>query len=185
MIEKEVIDKVSSVHRFSGTHLLQAESIADHSLEMALLCSNFSELVPESNRTELCYRCVIHDLEEVLTTDIPRPIKHYSPEVKRAIDEAGKGMLAEATSEEFANEVFSAKDLNDINGYLVAVADRIQCFMKMRREVEVYGNNALKRDFEAFKVSVFDIIREVRENSLLSESSRNNLSSYLNKLIIN
>jgi len=185
MISNNIISKVAATKRFSGTHLLQEESIADHSVEMALLCINFSELVPESDVKEMCYRCLIHDLEETLTTDVPRTIKYHDPEIKRLIDKAGHEMLTEETDIEFANSASNAKDPEDVNGYLVAIADRIQCFIKMRREVEIYGNKTLKSDFEEFKWTVHDVIHGIKEKSFISDQSKKNLIGYLNKLIIN
>lgn len=185
MISNTIIDKVAATKRFSGTHLLQEESIADHSVEMALLCINFSELVPESDVKEMCYRCLIHDLEETLTTDVPRTIKYHNPEIKKLIDIAGQEMLTEEAGSEFAELATTAKDPNDINGYLVGIADRIQCFVKMRREVEIYGNKTLKSDFEEFKWTVHEVIQSIKEKTFIPDQSKKNLIGYLNKLIIN
>ena len=55
----------------------------------------------------------------------------------------------------------------------------------MRREVELYGNNSLKCDFEAFKSNIFYLLQEVDRYEFMAKSSKENLKSYLNKLIIN
>lgn len=185
MINEKLIGTFSSIKRFSGTFLFQDENVPTHSVEMALLCINFSELVPESDKKEMAYRCVIHDFEETITSDIPRPIKHKNPDIKRLIDEAGFEMLVEKSNKEFAEEVFSAKDTNDINGFLVHIADRFQCFLKMSREVDNYGNHELRHDLEVFRRNIIYLTDEVKEFSLISEESRKRLSKYLNDLITN
>lgn len=185
MIDQSLIDNFPSVGRFSGSTLLQAESVPDHSVQMALLCINFSELCPESDRRDMCYRCIIHDFEESITSDVVRPLKHYNEEVKTAIDNAGKHLLKEATDEEFCEEVFSAKDIENVNGFLVHIADKLQCFMKIRREVELLGNRTLKRDFEVFKSTVYQLVSEVANYQNISKDSRDKLSIYINNLIIN
>lgn len=185
MINEKLIGTFSSIKRFSGTFLFQDENVPTHSIEMALLCINFSELVPEADKKDMCYRCIIHDFEEVITSDIPRPIKHKNPEIKRLIDEAGFEMLAERSNEEFAKEVFSAKDKSDINGFLVHIADRFQCFLKMSREVENCGNCELKHDLEVFRRDIIYLVDEVNNYELMSQESRVKLSNYLNNLITN
>lgn len=185
MIDIKVIENFASVHRFSGSFLFQSETVPDHSVEMALLCINFSELVPESDKKDLCYRCVIHDLEESITSDIPRPLKHACPELKELIDNTAYKLLTVAGDEDLVNKVKHAKSFDNINGFLVHIADRIQCFLKMRREVELYGNNSLKCDFEAFKSNIFYLLQEVDNYEGMTNSSKENLKSYLNKLIIN
>jgi len=92
-------------------------------------------------------------------------------------------MLSEETSEEFANEVFHAKDKEDINGFLVYLADRIQCFLKMTREVEEYGNRQLKHDLEVFKSNIYNLSDEIDTYDKISQKSKKNLKDYLNNLI--
>lgn len=185
MIDKDLILKFSAVQRFSGSFVFQSESVPDHSVQMALLCCNFSELVEESDKFEMCYRCLIHDFEETITSDIVRPIKHHSPEIKKLIDKAGFDLLSENSSPEFAREVFDAKNSNNINGFLVEIADKIQCFLKMRMEVEILGNKTLKRDFENFKLSVHYYLDLINNCDLMSDNSKINLAEYINNLIIN
>lgn len=185
MIDIKVIENFVSVHRFSGSFLFQSETVPDHSVEMALLCINFSELVPESDKKDLCYRCVIHDLEESLSSDVPRPLKWACPELKELIDNTAYKLLESSSDEELVSEVKTAKSFDNVNGFLVHIADRVQCFLKMRREVELYGNNSLKCDFEAFKSNIFYLLQEVGRYEFMAKSSKENLKSYLNKLIIN
>jgi len=183
MINKNLISRFSSITRFSGSFLFQQETVPDHCSEMALLCINFSELVPESNVRDMCYRCVIHDLEEVLTTDITRHIKYHDPKIKELIDKAGFEMLSDETSSEFAYQVFHAKDHDTIEGFLVYLADRIQCFLKMTREVEEYGNRQLKRDLEVFKSNIYLLFNEIDGYDKIADQSKKNLKDYLNILI--
>jgi 5'-deoxynucleotidase YfbR-like HD superfamily hydrolase len=185
MIELNLIQSFASIGRFSGSFLFCPENVPTHSVEMALLCINFSELAPESDKKEMVYRCVIHDFEESITSDIVRTIKHRNPKIKEEIDKVGFDLLKENSSEEFAKEVFTAKDVSDVNGFLVHIADRLQCFLKMSREVELFGNRSLKSDLETFKYSVYDLKKEVLGYEYLTIESRNRISDYINDLITN
>lgn len=183
MINQKLIENFSSVHRFSGSFLFQPESVPDHSVQMALICINFSELVPESSKSEMCYRCVIHDFEETITSDIVRPIKHHNEQIKVLIDRAGYELLAEGSSKDFADSVFNAKNIDDVNGFLVHLADKIQCFLKMSHEVETLGNRSLKHDFENFKNNIFYLFEEITESQVMTQESKDRLSKYIHKLI--
>lgn len=183
MISNKIIQKFSNQMRFSGNHLDIPESVPDHSVEMALLCINISELVPESDKRDMCYRCVIHDLEEALTSDIPRPIKHRSPEIKRLVDEAAKEMLVEESSELFTEEVFSAKDKGNVNGFIVHIADRLQCYLKMCREVMIYGNKSLEEDLDDFKLVIYELLDEIDRCEVMSLESRKKFKSFTANII--
>lgn len=185
MIDINLIQSFASIGRFSGSFLFCPENVPTHSIEMALLCINFSELAPEADKKDMVYRCVVHDFEESITSDIVRTIKHRNPKIKEEIDRVGYELLSENSSKEFADEVFNAKDISDINGFLVHIADRLQCFLKMSREVELFGNRSLKSDLETFKYSVYGLKKEVLDYEHLTKESRNRLSDYINDLITN
>lgn len=183
MIHRRIIDKISDIHRFSGNFLFKQESLPDHEVEMALLCINFSYLAPESDKKEMCYRCLVHDLEESITSDIPRPIKHRSQELKDLIDKTAYEMFSEYASQELTEEVVHAKDFDNINGFLVHIADRVQCFMKMAREVEHFGNQSLRVDFLEFKTdNLPELTEEIKSYAGLSDQSKNQLIAYIKEI---
>lgn len=183
-ISSKVLNKISSIHRFNGTYLFQPETLPDHCTEMALLCINFSKLVDESDVKDMCYRCMVHDLEESISSDVPRTLKHQSEELKELVDKTAYELLAKECSEEILNDVKNAKNKTNVNGFLVHIADRIQCFMKMSREVENYGNRVLKSDFEFFKSCIHELFSEIKQSETMSEASKKNLIEYIQKIII-
>lgn len=183
MISPKIIRSIENIDRFSGSHLSITENIMSHSGEMALLCINFSYLVKESDVKEMCYRCIIHDLEESVACDVPRPLKHYSKDTKLAIDYAANQLLSEEVDSELMTEIINAKDTNNVNGLLVHMADRIQCLLKMSREVHLYGNRSLARDLEKFKSEIHRMIDNDLNTEILSEESIKNLSNYMKELV--
>jgi len=177
-----IISKFSSIYRFSGSFLFKNESVPDHSVEMALLCINFSKLVPESDKKEMCYRCIIHDLEESITSDVPRPLKYSSNKLKELIDDTAKNLLSKYCSEELVTEVFNSKSMDNINGFLVHLADRIQCYLKIKREVEQFGNKSLLTDLNNLSYLPNDLINEITDINLMTENSKSRLINYIEKL---
>lgn len=183
MLDLYLIQNISNIERFSGNFLFQKENIATHSLEMALLCINFGELVEESSIQELCYRCTIHDLEESISSDVPRPLKWANPELKRLIDETSYQLLSKKVDEKLLNDIKNSKDLTDVNGYLVALADRVQCFMKMSKEVKFYGNKSLEKDLIDFNETIYSWMRDIESKTFMSDKSKINLINYLKQIL--
>lgn len=182
MINLDLIIKASYIKRFSGNFICQDENIMSHSAEMALLCINFAELVPESNAKEMTYRCILHDIEEIaIGADVPRPMKYYSEELKELIDKSSIKILSEYIDNKVLIDSRDAKDSSNINGFLVGLADRIQCFIKMSKEVKLFNNNSLKSDLDKFNDIIHSWIDSIY-NLNISESSKINLSKYILKI---
>ena len=67
------------------------ENLAEHSLEVAFLAHALALI---GNRVfgksydcgAVCVKAMYHDAPEILTGDLPTPVKYYSPETKKAYD---------------------------------------------------------------------------------------------------
>jgi len=185
MIPYKLIQKYSSTTRFNGTFLIEQETVSQHVVEMCLLCQNFSSLIEEKiDIRDIYYRCIIHDLDEAVSCDIPRPLKYATPKVKEAIEEATKLLLKEEIKDEkFLSEIDLAKNPNTLEGYLVSIADAIQCYMKMNKEVNILNNKILESDLNNFKsYIIYEIIPNISTSNLKSES-RSALTKYILSLI--
>ena len=93
--------KMSEVIRYSGLHSTKPEDLASHTLEVQLLCLRvYNELVDDYDldeslsdrellefKVELLERALIHDIDEVITGDFPRPLKYYNDAIRDAIEE--------------------------------------------------------------------------------------------------
>lgn len=183
MIDNSLIANISNTKRFSSDFLFQEENIATHSLEMSLLCINFSKLVKESDRNLMCYKCTIHDLEEVNSGDVRRPFKHANPELRDLINQTAEKMLKYSVDEETLNDWRNAKDDTEINGYLVGLADRMQCYIKMSREVKHYGNSSLSVDLEEYSSVIEYWLIDISNSELMCAESKTNLIDYISSLL--
>jgi 5'-deoxynucleotidase YfbR-like HD superfamily hydrolase len=184
MINQKVINNIANTKRFSNSFLFVEENIGTHSNEMALLCINFSKIVDKSSKEVMCYKCTIHDLEETVTYDVPRPFKYARPEMKRLISEVSNEIFEPMLSPDLFEDFKSAKGSHDIDSYLVAIADRMQCYLKMKREVVTYGNKMLEGDFYNFKNELeHHYFKTVGTSKLMDDESRKNLLIYLKSLI--
>lgn len=92
----KLIRQYCSVRRFSTIYTAKDENIAEHSASLALMCLliydeitstsklHGFDLYKDININLVIRAAVIHDCDEIITGDIPRPTKHFHPEMKSA-----------------------------------------------------------------------------------------------------
>jgi 5'-deoxynucleotidase len=81
--------RMKFIQRWGLMHSTQAENIQEHSLRVAMIAHALAiignrlfggTLSPERAAVVAMY----HDASEVLTGDLPRPVKYFNPEIERA-----------------------------------------------------------------------------------------------------
>jgi 5'-deoxynucleotidase YfbR-like HD superfamily hydrolase len=107
---------MSSIRRYSGVHLIKEESVMEHTGFVCLftyfICEKLNhECEPEHliNTGLALEKSVVHDMDEVITGDIPRPTKYFNSETKKVFDKMAKiGMT----------QVVNQLELQNINTFL-------------------------------------------------------------------
>lgn len=138
----ENLTKLNRVGRYSQEHLNRAENVLEHSGFTALFCLlcnrkynfGFGEGV-------LLRRALLHDFDEIVTGDIPRPTKYFSDEIKEALDEVSEDFIVDNLDPlRLGQDFFLAKD-GEI-GQLVKLADFAAVAWKISEEIET-GNRTV------------------------------------------
>lgn len=120
------------------------ENIAEHSLEVAIITHLLCEL---RNRrfggnidvSKAVLTAVYHDVPEIITGDLPTPVKYYGPEIKsayRRVEQAAKDRLMHSVPEDL-REAYAP--LFDENGdpeisKIVKAADKLSALIKCIEE---------------------------------------------------
>lgn len=82
----------SSVRRYSTINLAKDENIAEHSMHVAFLCYTIGKKVKEKfssvviNLENCCTLSIFHDLDELITGDIPRATKYHNEEIHKSVE---------------------------------------------------------------------------------------------------
>lgn len=139
-----VLENLTRVNRYSGLPLIKNESVADH-----IICMNAIalEYVPILNQKfnakidikEVIYGIAIHDLDEALYTDIPRPFKHHDEAIEKEINRVVKTIFIDNISKDLYDDIGRAEDKRTCSGMLIKIIDVAQCGYKMISEIEL-GN---------------------------------------------
>ena len=142
------------------------ENIAEHSLQTAMVAHALAILhnkagghVDEKNVLALA---VYHECGEVITGDLPTPIKYYNPAIRDAYksvehiaEERMRSMLPDDMKDDYAPYI-TGKGRDTEEWKLVKAADRICAYLKCLEELRA-GNEEFSRAADSIKRLIDEI----------------------------
>jgi 5'-deoxynucleotidase YfbR-like HD superfamily hydrolase len=78
--------KMLNVQRMSGSPKIRSYNLAEHSYFVATMFEEFAKEEGIKYSTDAIYVVLRHDIMEVLTSDLPYPVKNFNDTVKQAWD---------------------------------------------------------------------------------------------------
>lgn len=139
--------RTNEVKRYSGTRLQEDETLAQHITDMCMMSYIITKhLITYGEELDLgviLEKCIIHDLDELATGDMPRNTKYASENIKKELD-----AVAELAVRRYA---MTHKGLDDLEGkwsnakqgkegFIIKLVDMLCVVRKAIIEIEVYGN---------------------------------------------
>lgn len=156
--------RMKFIQRWGLMRNTQHENIQEHSLQVAMIAHALAvlknrrfgaDLDPE--RTALL--AVFHDAEEVITGDLPTPIKYFNPQVAQAVDSieaVAKERLLQMLPDDLRpayDDLFFAHEADDDAWACVKAADKICAYLKCVEEHKA-GNAEFGRAEEAIRAQL-------------------------------
>ena len=158
-----VLSRMKYIDRWALMRNTREENLCEHSYETAVLAHALATLTNRrfGGRVDVG-RCVLlalyHDASEILTGDMPTPVKYYNPAIRDAYKQveavaADKllSMLPEDLQDEY-RPLFG--ETADLEHRLVKAADKLSALIKCVEE-ERMGN----REFAKARQATFDAVR--------------------------
>lgn len=178
MKKNEFLNLVSSplmnldhTYRYSGTKLAEAESLSHHIVDCIMLglkiIDNIKSRSPEEQIDERIYvmKAVYHDLEEVITGDIPRPLKYYNEDTLSSMREVADSVAQKFFEREFHSPMREMSYIlwnnskEDVEGFILKLVDNLVVVNKVVKEVSLLHNYYMLR--VAHEVSQYtELIKE-------------------------
>ena len=161
------ISRMRFIQRWALMRNTAAENVQEHSHQVAVLAHALAVIRNEKfggqvDAGAVAVAALYHDASEILTGDMPTPIKYFNPEIRQAYKKVEvmaerklTDMLPEELQEAYA-PIISVKDA-DIE-QLVKAADKLSAYIKCVEELKA-GNNEFreaaaqtKKSLEAYEM---------------------------------
>ena len=148
-----MISRMKYIDRWGLMNNTRTENISEHSLETAILThalvmianTRFGE---DLNADRAAVIALYHDAGEIITGDMPTPVKYYNPDIKnayKAVEKVAEDKLIAMLPEEL-RELYRPLISNDdetLERYVKA-ADKLSALIKCIEEVRMGNNEFLK-----------------------------------------
>ena len=155
--------RMKLIRRWSLMKSVSEENIAEHSAQVAQIAHALAVIKNKKfggtlNADRIATLGLYHETSEVLTGDLPTPIKYYNPEIRRAYKEiesvANDRLLSMLPPE--LREDYRALIVEEENTYetlLVKAADKLSAYIKCIEEMRS-GNREFARAEESLREAV-------------------------------
>ena len=153
--------RMKFIQRWGLMRNVRQENIQEHSLQAAMIAHNLA-LVRNKwfggnvDPLRVLILAVYHEASEVITGDLPTPIKYFNPEIKKAYKEIEKvanyrllSMLPEELKEDYESILMPGEEDKE-HWQIVKAADKICAYLKCIEELKA-GNRNLKRQNAIYK----------------------------------
>lgn len=165
------MSRMKYIDRWNLMRSSRSESLSEHATEVAMiahaLCTIGNVRLNKNLDANLAALIgIYHDASEIITGDMPTPVKYQSEEIKAAykkVEESAEKKLLDQLPDDIRKEyekVFSGTDDTDEKYVrrLVKAADKISAFI-MCIDEEKSGNT----EFSTAKKSILSILKGLRE----------------------
>jgi 5'-deoxynucleotidase len=167
------LSRMKFIRRWGLMRSTYPENIQEHSLRVALIAHALAVIRNRlfgggADPQRAALLALFHDVGEVLTGDLPTPVKQFNPEIKTAygsIEAAARerlfGMIPDPLKPDY-EALFRAREADRINRDLVKAADKLCGYLKCLEELNA-GNPEFAQAEKTLRTTVERIeLPEVR-----------------------
>jgi 5'-deoxynucleotidase len=159
------LNRLKLIRRWGLMRNTVPENDMEHSMQCALIAHGLAVIAKERHGRDVNPETVLslalyHDVGEVITGDLPTPVKYKNPEIKTAykrIESMASVQLLDMLPGDLrsAYEPYLVPDEKTYPWRLVKAADRICAYIKCIEE-----NNLGNREFDQARATVLESIRQ-------------------------
>ena len=163
-----ILSRMKYINRWGLMRNTIVENISEHSLETAFIAHLLAVLRNKRfggnvNAERCALLAMYHDTTEILTGDLPTPVKYFNPDIKKAYDAVEQTAIDKMISylpDDIKSEyvpLFEKQECDEELWVLVKVADKISALIKCIEERQM-GNS----DFKKAEKSTLESIRNMK-----------------------
>lgn len=155
------LSRMKYIKRWSLMRSTVTENVLEHSAEVAQIAHALASISNLYFGGDFdCDRIgmigLYHETSEVITGDLPTPIKYYNPEIKsayKAIEEVANSKLIGMLPSELRPSYTTLMKPTEKEALIVKVADKISAYCKCIEEVKC-GNGEFKKAQKSLKATL-------------------------------
>lgn len=158
------LSRMRFIRRWGLMHNTYPENIQEHALRVAMIGHALALI---RNRVfhgrvdpaRVAVLALYHDASEVLTGDLPAPVKHFNPEIRsayKAIEAASARRLVDMVPEPLRGDyeaIFFPAEADAAHAELVRAADKLCAYLKCLEELAA-GNQEFSKAEKALRATV-------------------------------
>lgn len=159
-----MLSRMKNIYRWGLMRNIRQENLSEHSLEVAFIAHALAvignrRLGKNLDANAIAVAAMFHDTSEILTGDLPTPIKYYNADIKSAykdIESIAQEKLVSLLPQDLKEDFIPVYAPDEKSGKIIKAADKISALIKCIEETQ--GGN---REFEAAKKSTLKGIKEL------------------------
>ena len=157
-----LLARMKYITRWSLMHSTRPESLSEHTCDTALLAHTLCLIARRYTGTPcrpktVAVAALYHDAPEIITGDMPTPIKYYAPEIRDAykkVEAVACGRLLAMLPDELRPDYDDVLDCADGEVLeLVKAADKLSAYIKCVEELKA-GNAEFRRAAEQTRAAL-------------------------------
>ena len=169
------VSRMKYINRWALMRNSRFENLSEHSLEVAMITHALCTIGnvrygKHLNGEKACLMAIYHDASEIITGDLPTPVKYYSEEIKEAyktVEAVAEDQLLNQLPEDLRPYYASIiKEEDDTENRLlrryVKAADKLSALIKCIEE-EHSGNTEFKTAAVSTRNSIMEMVEEIPE----------------------
>ncbi len=157
-----MLSRMKYINRWGLMRNTIHENICEHSLDVAIIAhalATFSNIYFNGNinAERIALLAMFHDCTEIITGDMPTPIKYYAPEIREAykeVEEVAKDRLLSGLPEELRDLYAPLLVENEAEKELwrfVKAADKLSALIKCVEEKRMGNDDFIKAEASTLK----------------------------------
>lgn len=144
--------RMKYINRWALMRNLRVETLSEHSLETAFIAHCLAVIAKrrfgeEINPDSVAVAALFHDTAEVITGDLPTPVKYYNDDIKSAyknIELSAETKLMKLIPEDLREDFLPYYRPDQATEKYVKAADKLSALIKCREELSLGNKEFLK-----------------------------------------
>lgn len=159
-----VMSRMKNIYRWGLMRNTRQENLSEHSLEVAQIAHALAIIRNKRfggkvDANYIAAAAMYHDTSEIITGDMPTPIKYYNSEIKTAykqIEQIAENQLLEMLPEDFKEDFIKIYNPDEESCRIIKAADKLSALVKCTEELNM-GNREFEDAQKTIKQAIVDM----------------------------